>query len=93
MTKRPHNSDDTPKREKFEFSKMSALATSSDPRVRKEAFIEYFERFAEFPSYLFENNPTIDPRLHETIQDLLKDVDTPKPMLKGIEVLLERLPS
>jgi hypothetical protein len=78
---------------KFDFEKMKSEATSEDPVVRKAAFIEYFERFAEFPSYLFDNEAKIDKHLSETIQELRKDPDTSKPMLIGIEALLDRLPS
>ncbi|MBI4093449.1 hypothetical protein HY417_00640 [Candidatus Kaiserbacteria bacterium] len=72
---------------------MKAAATHKDPAVRKRAFIDYFERFAEFPSYLFDNEVKIDDRLFETMQDLLKDSETTKEMHKGIEALLGRLPS
>ena len=78
---------------KFDFEKMKSEATSEDPEIRKVAFIEYFERFAEFPSYLFDNEAKIDKHLSETIQELRKDPQTPKPMLIGIEALLDRLPS
>ena len=82
-----------PKREKFNFAAMKAAAAHPDPAVRKQAFIEYFERFEEFPSYLFDNQQKIDERLLKTMQDLLKDAETTKEMHKGIEALLERLPS
>lgn len=72
---------------------MKAAAANKDPAVRKQAFIEYFERFAEFPSYLFDNEQKIDDRLLETMQDLLKDPETSKEMHKGITDLLERLAS
>ena len=82
-----------PKREKFDFETMKAAAAHKDPAVRKQAFIQYFERFEEFPSYLFDNEQRIDERLFETMQDLIKDSETTKAMHKGIEALLERLPS
>ena len=82
-----------PKQEKFDFEKMKSAATHENPAVRKKVFIEYFERFEEFPSYLFDNEAKIDERLFETIQDLLNDPETPKKMLKGIEALKDRLPS
>ncbi len=72
---------------------MKAAATHKDPAVRKTAFTEYFERFAEFPSYLFDNEVKIDGILLETIRALLKDSATTKEMRKGIEALLARLPS
>lgn len=89
------NSDRTSgtRREKFNFEIMKAAATHKDPAVRKKAFIEYFERFAEFPSYLFDNEVKIDDVLRETMHDLLKDSETTKEMQKGIEALLARLPS
>lgn len=82
-----------PKREKFDFEMMKAAAAHRDPAVRKQAFIEYFERFAEFPSYLFDNEREIDKNLFQTMQDLLKDPATSKEMHKGIEALLARLPN
>ncbi len=82
-----------PKKEKFDFETMKAAAAHKDPAIRKKAFIEYYERFEEFPSYLFDNEHKIDDRLFETMQDLLKDPETSKAMQKGIEALLGRLPS
>lgn len=72
---------------------MKAAASSNDRAHRKQAFIEYFERFNEFPSYLFDNTAKIDDRLLETMQDLMKDTEISKDMLKGIDALMERLPS
>ena len=66
---------------------------SNTPSVRKQAFIDYFERFEEFPSYLFDNEREVDVRLFDTIQDLLKDPETPKAMRVGIDALMLRLPS
>lgn len=82
-----------PKREKFDFETMKAAAANTNPAIRKVAFIEYFERFEEFPSYLFDNEQKIDESLYRTMQDLIKDPETSKAMHKGIEALLERLPS
>ena len=93
MSRPTRTHDDAPKREKFDYETMKAAAGSDDPAVRKQAFIEYFERFEEFPSYLFDNEPKIDDRLLQTIQDLLKDPETTKAMHKGISALMERLPS
>lgn len=84
---------DKVKREKFNFEKMRAAATHKDAVVRKKIFVEYFERFGEFPSYLFDNDTKIDETLLETMQDILKDPETPKPMQVGAEALLRRLPS
>jgi hypothetical protein len=81
------------KQPKFNFAEMKAEATSPDPAVRKKMFTEYFERFEEFPSYLFDNTHSIDPQLHQTIQDISKDPATTKNMHKGIEALRQRLPS
>ncbi len=82
----------TPKKEKFDFEKMKAGATSDDPRVRKEAFVDYFERFKEFPSYLFDNEYKIDARLAVTIRDISRDTNVSKDLLEGISALLRRLP-
>ena len=41
---------------KFDFEELKAGAMSADPRTRKDVFKEYFERFEEFPSYLFDNS-------------------------------------
>jgi len=87
------NNTKEPKREKFDFETMKAAAAHKDPAVRKQAFIEYFERFQEFPSYLFDNQSKIDESLYQTMQDLLKDPATTKEMHKGIEALLDRLPN
>ncbi len=76
---------------KFNFDQMQIGATSDDPEVRKNIFIDYFERFEEFPSYLFDNSNAIDTRLFETIETLAKDPATPKAMQEGIAALRERL--
>lgn len=96
---RPRPAKDTalltevPKRRKFDYEMMKEAAANKDPAVRKGAFIEYFEQFKEFPSFLFDNEQKIDERLLETIQDLLKDPETSEEMHKGITALLDRLPS
>lgn len=81
------------KRKKFDYARLKSIATSSDREERKAIFIEYFEDFHEFPSYLFDNEREIDLTLFETMQDLLKDPTTGKDMRKGVEELLNRLPS
>ncbi len=81
------------KKPKFSFEELKAAATSLNAKVRKKVFEEYFERFEEFPSYLFDNENGIDARLYQTIQDLQSDPETTKTMHKGIEVLLNRLPA
>lgn len=81
------------KRKRFDFAKTKALATSPLRAVRKQAFIEYYEDFAEFPSFFFDNERGIDPVLYETVQDLIKDPETPKAMRKALDELLMRLPS
>lgn len=82
-----------PKLPKFDFEEMKASATSHNPAVRKKLFIEYFERFEDFPSYLFDNTDKIDSRFSETMQDLQKDPETSKKMLEGIASLLNRMPN
>lgn len=82
-----------PKKAKYDFEKMKAASTDNDPAIRKAAFIEYFERFKEFPSFLFDNEGKIDPRLAATIQDISSDKDSSKPLLEGITALLDRLPT
>ena len=62
-------------------------------KLRKSVFVEYFERFEEFPSYLFDNENGTDSRLQETINDLQNDPEISKTMRKGIETLMQRLPS
>ena len=92
--KRPGDtSDQKPKREKFDFEKMKFEATHKDLAVRKRIFIEYFERFEEFPSYLFDNEHRIDDRLSETIKDLLADPEATKELKKALSTLLLRLPA
>ncbi len=81
------------KREKFDFEEMKIAATDKDPLVRKKTFIEYFERFAEFPSYLFDNERQMDPQLRETIDEILKDKETSSQVRAGVASLLLRLPS
>ena len=81
------------KRDKYNFEAMKSAATSPDPQVRKKIFVEYFERFEEFPSYLFDNSERIDMRLYQTIQDLIRDPETPKNMQKGLALLIARLPA
>ncbi len=82
-----------PKQAKFNFEELKVGATSLNPVVRKKTFQEYFERFEEFPSYLFDNSQTIDSRLFQTIQELMKDPETSKTMQKAIATLMQRLPS
>ena len=72
---------------------MKARAISTDSEVRKNVFIEYFDRFGEFPSYLFDNENGIDGLLSQTIEDLQKDPAITIAMKKGIDLLLGRLPS
>ncbi len=81
------------KKSKFSFEEMKAAATSNDAVTRKNVFIEYFERFGEFPSYLFDNDPEVDSRLAQTIEDLKKSPEATEAMQKGLKVLLSRLPS
>lgn len=96
-SRRPGISTDSasrvPKKKKFDFEKMKAAALSDDSAVRKAEFIEYFERFNEFPSFLFDNQRSIDPRLKATIQDLSVDKNSSQALLNGIKALLCRLPS
>ena len=82
-----------PKQEKFDFEKMKSAALSDDSAVRKQSFIEYFERFSEFPSYLFDNEHGIDIRLSKTIQDILNDPEVTKELRVGTDLLMRRLAS
>ena len=79
------------KLEKFDFEKMKSAALSPEPAVRKAAFLEYFERFSEFPSYLFDNEQKIDDGFLATILDIEKDPEMTKPILMGIAALRDRL--
>ena len=81
------------KKPKFNFEELRAAATSTNAKVRKKIFTEYFERFEEFPSYLFDNESCMDSRLFETIKDLKNDPETSEKMMNGITLLLNRLPS
>lgn len=87
------NDKDKPKQEKFDFERMKSAATHQDSAIRKQCFTEYFERFAEFPTYLFDLEPQIDSRLVETIEDMRADPATTKDVRNGIDVLMRRLPS
>lgn len=80
------------KRAKFNFVSMKARATHDNAAVRKQVFIEYFEQFREFPSYLFDNETNMDALLYETMQDLRKDPETTKVLLDGVDALMHRLP-
>ncbi len=82
-----------PKQPKFNFEELKAGATSQNPAIRKKTFLEYFERFEEFPSYLFDNTEQIDGLLYQTIQDIVKDPETSKTMQRAIATLMQRLPS
>jgi hypothetical protein len=92
MKKRGGAEEGTP-RPRYDFEKMKAAATSDSRVIRKRAFIEYFERFAEFPSYLFDNERAADERLLQTIRDISEDEATGTAMRAGIEALQHRLPS
>ena len=81
------------KAEKFDFEKMRIAATHQDRSTRKKSFVEYFARFEEFPSYLFDNTHEVDDRLRTTIEDLLADPETSKELRKGLDMLRQRLPS
>ena len=85
--------DKVPKEQKFDFESMKFGAANPNPAVRKLAFLEYFERFGELPSYLFDTMPEVDPRLLQTIDDLLKDPETSRAVRQGIETLIRRLPA
>ncbi|HTR19173.1 MAG TPA: hypothetical protein VMH91_04340 [Candidatus Paceibacterota bacterium] len=93
MVRRSGTGDESVKRQKFDFEQMKQAATHKDPSVRKKVFIEYFERFGEFPSYLFDNEVKVHEQLSETMRDILKDADVTEAMRKGVEALLRRLPS
>lgn len=80
------------KRSKFDFVSMKAGATHKDADIRKQTFVDYFERFQEFPSYLFDNEKNMDAILYETVQALLKDPETTKAMRDGVAALMLRLP-
>ena len=81
------------KRTKFNFEDMKSRATHTNASVRKAVFIEYFEQFQEFPSYLFDNEHNLDALLYETMQDLLKDRDISKAVKDGVNALMQRLPA
>lgn len=94
MVKRSADATDgKPRQKKFNYEEMKRAATDPDAVVRKKVFIEYFERFEEFPSYLFDNESHIDPLLRETVDDIQRDPETPRLMREGVEALLRRLPS
>jgi hypothetical protein len=92
-----HNRDNLaekkPKPEKFNFEEMKLAAMHKDSSIRKKTFIAYFERFQEFPSYLFDMEPNVDDRLLQTIDDLLKDPEATKALRAGLDTLLRRLPA
>lgn len=81
------------KKPRFSFDELKTAATSPDAETRKKVFVEYYEMFEEFPSYLFDNEREIDSTLLQTMKDLTGDPETTKEMHKGIEALLARLPS
>jgi len=81
------------KKQRFSFDEMKEAATSANADVRKKVFLEYFEQFEEFPSYVFDNENGTDTRLSQTIQDLNDDPETSEKMRKGIALLIERLSS
>lgn len=82
---------DREKKVKFSFEELRVSGTHQSSAKRKKAFIEYFEMFEEFPSYLFDNSNGIDRLLSETISDIAADPTTSQKMRKGIETLLQRL--
>jgi hypothetical protein len=82
-----------PKPEKFNFEKMKAAATHPDAAIRKQTFIEYFKRFEEFPTYLFDNERAIDEKLRQTIDDIAQDPESSKEIHKAIDELMMRLPN
>lgn len=82
---------DAKKLSKYNFEEMKAAATSEDPTIRKAIFGDYFDRFKEFPSFLFDNEHGIDERLQRTIQDLQNDPTSTDAIKKGIARLVERL--
>ncbi len=82
-----------PRKPKFNFEDLKAGATSLNAKIRKKVFEEYFEQFQEFPSYLFDNSNGLDKLLAETIHDIENDSETSILMRKGIQSLMQRLPS
>ena len=84
---------DSDKKAKFNFDELKSNATSADITVRKRAFVDYFERFDEFPSYLFDNSNGIDAQLYETIKAVQRDPETNDKIQKGLQLLLDRLPA
>jgi hypothetical protein len=91
MRKSRDAEEQSQKPEKFNYEKMKREATHDDSAIRKQSFIEYFNRFAEFPSYLFDNSQVVDERLQATIDDLLEDPETSRELRAGIELLMRRL--
>jgi hypothetical protein len=82
-----------PKKSKYNFEELKAGATSPDVETRAAAFRDYFERFEEYPSFLFDNERQLDPRLAETVQYMQSHGETSEKMLQGLKLMLDRLPS
>lgn len=80
------------KPKKFDFEELRVTATSSQRSERKAIFLEYFERFHEYPSYLFDNEREIDADLWQTAQDILADSALSREVKKGVDDMLNRLP-
>lgn len=80
------------KPKKFDYAELKAAATSPVRSVRKAIFLEYFERFSEYPSYLFDNEREIHEDLWQTAQDILADTHVSRDVKKGVDAMLNRLP-
>ena len=76
---------------KDKSAKMKEAATSPVASIRKQAFVEYFERFEEFPSYLFDNERALDALFQETILSIESDPSSSPALLKGVAALKLRL--
>lgn len=84
--------NDSKKLPKYSFADMKIAAMSDDAVVRKKEFCDYFERFGEFPSFLFDTDAGVDQRLLDTISDLKSDPLVSDDIKRGIARLVERLP-
>lgn len=84
--------NDSKKLPKYSFADMKIAAMSDDRDVRKKEFCAYFERFGEFPSFLFDTESGIDKRLLDTIADLKSDPLSTDELKNGLARLMQRLP-
>ena len=66
---------------------LEARAVHLNPKIRKAAFEEYFEKYEDLPYTLFNNSDGMDERLAQTLGELAADANTPSRLKDQVLIL------